>query len=50
VTFTQRQRVGLTVAAILLGIAVIVSGFRSSYSATKDHDRIRDAGEWFISL
>jgi hypothetical protein len=27
VTFTQRQRVGLTVAAILLGIAVIVSGF-----------------------
>ena len=26
-TFTQRQRVGLTVAAILLGIAVIVSGF-----------------------
>ena len=26
-TFTQRQRVGLTVVAILLGIAVIVSGF-----------------------
>ena len=26
-TFTQRQRVGLTVAAILLGIAVIVAGF-----------------------
>ena len=26
-SFTQRQRVGLTVAAILLGIAVIVSGF-----------------------
>ena len=26
-TFTQRQRVGLTVAVILLGIAVIVSGF-----------------------
>ena len=26
-SFTQGQRVGLTVAAILLGIAVIVSGF-----------------------
>ena len=43
-TLSQNQRVGLTVAAILLVIAVIVSGLFMD-SAAANHDRVGDAGE-----